>query len=158
MSTFKHSKYTDFANAVKQSLQAFRKAHDVLFIWHSGRFREIASSLRSSQNPVSLYKSVFFSLFAHFPFAFSSPHHLISPSPYSLITHLKLLTLHSSLLPFAFCLLPSFLFLHLSPLPLLTSYFLTLRLLTFDFSSLFTFLFFASLRLWVSAIHFSSNH
>ena len=56
MSTFKHSKYTDFVNAVKQSLQAFRKAHDVLFIWHSGRFREIASSLRSSQNPFLNYK------------------------------------------------------------------------------------------------------
>ena len=56
VSPFKHSKYTDFANAVKQSLQAFRKVHDSLSIWHSVCFWEIASSLRFSQNPFSHFK------------------------------------------------------------------------------------------------------
>lgn len=54
--TFKHSKNTDFENAVKQSLQTFRKAHDSLFIWFTVCFGEIASSLCSSQNPFSTIK------------------------------------------------------------------------------------------------------
>ena len=33
-----HSKNTDFANVVKQSFMAFRKAHDSSFIWHTGCF------------------------------------------------------------------------------------------------------------------------
>lgn len=56
MSTFKHNKYTDFANEVKQSLPAFREAHDGLFIWYSVCFWEIASSLRFSQNPFLNFK------------------------------------------------------------------------------------------------------
>jgi len=39
MSTIKHSKYTDFAIsqlAEKQSFMAFRKAHNISFIWHYG--------------------------------------------------------------------------------------------------------------------------
>ena len=46
----------DFANEVKQSFMAFYKAYNSPFIWHSGYFREIASSLRSSQNPFLSYK------------------------------------------------------------------------------------------------------
>ena len=38
---------------MKQSLQALRKAHYCPFIWHPDFIKQIAASLRSSQNPFS---------------------------------------------------------------------------------------------------------
>ncbi len=116
----------DFANEVKQSFMAFRKAHDSQFIWHSDCFWEIASSLRSSQNPFSrfkirlkphlfilppyspysLFSSYFFILHSTFFQSVTSFGLRVTSSPFALL---------SSLLPSAFCLLP-FLLLTYNPI------------------------------------------
>jgi hypothetical protein len=43
--------------AEKQSFMVFHKAQDSLLLWHPSCSWEIASSLRSSQNPFSTLKS-----------------------------------------------------------------------------------------------------
>ena len=108
----------DFANEVKQSLPAFRKAHDSPFIWHSGCFWEIASSLRSSQNPFSTNKiRLNFAQFTHliiflshlFPFT-----HLLIQS----FTHLFISYKHFIITPNLLTLQKTYLFIFIYTYPL----------------------------------------
>jgi hypothetical protein len=110
----------DFANEVKQSFMAFRKAHDSQFIWHSDCFWEIASSLRSSQNPFSRFKirlkPHLFILPPYLPTQLTHPLTSLISSFFQSVTSyglrvtssrpfgLLLFSLHFCLLPFAFCL------------------------------------------------------
>ena len=60
--SFKHNKYKDFANVVKQSFMAFRKAHDSLLLWHLSCSWEIAFHLHyvTADKPHSVRRKIHF--------------------------------------------------------------------------------------------------